>query len=107
MLTIPEVDNLGRNGIKACYINSDPLKVSPGVVEEVAQGVYQIVNAGHEIMSPNENVIWRVLEDEKSAFRRSLKVVVTDEAYYVHAWRVHAKDGKPPCRKEYANNAGL
>jgi len=57
--------------------------------------------------SPNNNAIWRVLDDEKSAFRRSLKVVVVDEAHCVHAWGAPAKDGKPPCRKEYANIGGV
>jgi len=62
----------------------------------VAQGVYQVVYAGPEMTSPNNNVIWRVFDDKKSAFRRSLKVVVVDEVYCVHAWRAPAEDGKPP-----------
>ena len=57
--------------------------------------------------SPNNNAIWRVLDDEKSAFRRSLKVVVVDEAHCVHAWGAPAKDGKTPFQKEYANIGGL
>jgi superfamily II DNA helicase RecQ len=73
----------------------------------VAWGVYQIVYAGPEMTSPNNNAIWRVLDDEKSAFRRSLKVVVVDEVHCVHAWGAPAEDGKPPFRKEYANIGGL
>ena len=101
------VDNLGQNGIEACYINSDSLKDNPGLVRDVAWGVYQIVYAGPEKTSPNNNAIWRVLDDEKCAFRRGLNVVVVDEAHCLHAWGAPAKDGKPPFRKEYANISGL
>ena len=73
----------------------------------MARGVYQIVYAGPEMTSPNNNAIWRVYDDEKSAFWRILKVVVVDEAHCVHEWGAPAKDGKPPFRKEYANIGSL
>ncbi|KAF8241245.1 hypothetical protein K440DRAFT_646186 [Wilcoxina mikolae CBS 423.85] len=76
-----QVDNLSRKGVKACYLNSYSRKDNPGLVKEVARGVYQIVYAGPEMTSPNKDAIWPVLDDEKSAFRRSLKVVVVDEAH--------------------------
>jgi superfamily II DNA helicase RecQ len=106
-LTLLLVVNLGRKGIKASYINSDSLKDNPGLVKDVARSVYQIVNAGPEMTSPNNNAIWQVLDDENSAFWRSLNVVVVDEAHCVHAWGAPAKDGKPPFRKEYANIGGF
>ena len=83
------------------------MKDNPGLVKDVARGVYQIVYAGPETTSPNNNAIWRVLDDERSAFRRSLKVVVVDEAHCVHVCGAPAKDGKPPFRKEYANIGSL
>ena len=57
--------------------------------------------------SPNNNAIWQVLDDEKSAFRRSLKVVVVDEAHCMLACGAPTKNGKPPFRKKYANIGGL
>jgi len=93
--------------VKACYVNSDSLKDNPGLVKDVAQGVYQIVNAGLEMTSPNNNAIWRVLDDEKSPFRHTLKVVVVDEAHCMHGWGAPAEDGKLLFQKEDANIGSL
>jgi len=57
--------------------------------------------------SPNSHAICRVIDDEKSAFRRSLKAVVVNEAHCVHEWGELPKDEKPPFRKKYANISGV
>ncbi|KAF8251498.1 hypothetical protein K440DRAFT_519009, partial [Wilcoxina mikolae CBS 423.85] len=80
---------------------------NPELIKEVAAGAYQIVYASPEMTSPNNNAIWRILDNEKSAFRRGLKAVVIDEAHCVHAWGGIAANRNAPFRKEYANIGGL
>ncbi|KAF8244903.1 hypothetical protein K440DRAFT_557531, partial [Wilcoxina mikolae CBS 423.85] len=80
---------------------------NPGLIKEVAAGAYQIVYASPEMTSPNNNAIWRILDNEKSAFHRGMKAVVIDEAHCVHAWGGIAANGNAPFRKEYTNIGGL
>ncbi|KAF8247292.1 hypothetical protein K440DRAFT_551443 [Wilcoxina mikolae CBS 423.85] len=57
--------------------------------------------------SPNNNTLWSILDNEKSAFRWDLKAVVIDKAHCVQAWGGIAVNGNAPFRKEYANIGGL
>ena len=76
-------------GISSCKLNALEACKNPGLIQEIATGVYQIVYICPEFIDPRNKCFMKLagLGQKKSVFAQRLCGLVIDEAHLVFVWR--------------------
>lgn len=76
-------------GIKSCRLNAEECKINPGLISEIATGLYQIVYICPELIDPRNKAFMKLagLGPKKCEFAKRLCALVVDEAHLVYVWR--------------------